>query len=60
MKFKETDLNGQYIIDLESIQDERGEFQRIFCRDEFNKINHKKDIVQINHSLTKQKGTIRG
>lgn len=60
MKFKEANLSGIYIIDLESIQDERGKFQRIFCRDEFKKIIHKKDIVQINHSLTKQKGTIRG
>ncbi|MFX1363487.1 MAG: dTDP-4-dehydrorhamnose 3,5-epimerase [Promethearchaeota archaeon] len=60
MKIKETNLDGLYIIKLEPIQDERGRFQRIFCKDELNKIILKKNIVQINHSITKQKGTVRG
>ncbi len=60
MKFVETNLKGLYIIDLETIQDDRGKFQRIFCMDEFNQIHHEKKIVQINHSLTKKKGAVRG
>lgn len=60
MKFVETNLKGLHIIDLEPIQDDRGKFQRIFCMDEFNQIHHEKNIVQINKSLTKKKGAVRG
>jgi len=60
MKFKPTTLSGAYIIELEPIQDERGFFARMFCRNEFEQIGFGKQIVQINYSLTRQKGTIRG
>ena len=60
MKFIDTDLKGLSIINLEPIKDERGEFQRIFCKNEFRNLNHKKEIVQINYSITKHKGTVRG
>jgi dTDP-4-dehydrorhamnose 3,5-epimerase len=35
-------------------------FARAFCKKEFESINHNKEFVQINHSLTLKKGTIRG
>ena len=60
MKFVETPLAGAYIIDLEPIQDERGIFVRTFCQKEFVQIGFHKQIVQINHSVTRQKGSIRG
>ena len=60
MKFIETSLKGAYVIDVEYLKDERGGFSRLFCKNEFEKINHKGDIVQINHSVNKYKGTIRG
>jgi len=60
MKFVETPLNGAYIIELEPFQDERGSFARMFCLEEFRKIGFQKQIVQINHSMTKKAGTIRG
>lgn len=60
MKFKETPLSGVYAIELEPFRDERGLFARTFCQKEFAKIGFDKQIVQINHSITKQKGTIRG
>ncbi len=60
MKFVETPLAGAYIIELEPFQDERGFFARLFCQRELAKIGFDKQIVQINHSLSRKKGTIRG
>jgi dTDP-4-dehydrorhamnose 3,5-epimerase len=60
MKFSETPLAGAYVIELEPFLDERGLFARTFCQQEFAQIGFDKEIVQINHSLTRQKGTIRG
>ena len=60
LKFNEISLTGAYVIELESFQDQRGLFARIFCQKEFQAIGFDKQILQINHSITKQKGTIRG
>ena len=60
MKFKKTDLDGAYVVTLEPFSDNRGMFVRLFCKDELKSIGHKKEIVQINHSLTKKKGSVRG
>ena len=60
MKFIESPLKGLYIIHPEPYYDNRGNFVRIFCRSELKQINHDKEIVQMNQSLTKKKGTIRG
>lgn len=48
------------MIEFESSTDERGVFFRTFCKNRFHEIGFNRDIVQINHSITKQKGTIRG
>jgi len=60
MIFKETPLKGEYIIDLEKRGDERGFFARVFCKNEYEKLNLTNDIVQINTSVTEHKGTFRG
>jgi dTDP-4-dehydrorhamnose 3,5-epimerase len=60
MIFTETKLKGSYVIDLDLFEDERGWFARTFCKDEFKKMGHDGEWVQLNHSFTKQKGTIRG
>jgi dTDP-4-dehydrorhamnose 3,5-epimerase len=60
MKFTETILKGSFIIDLNVFEDERGWFARTFCKKEFKKIGHEGEWVQLNHSFTKHKGTIRG
>jgi len=60
MKFLETALNGAWLVEIEPLVDERGFFARTFCHEEFLKIGFCKQVVQINHSLTKGKGTIRG
>ena len=60
MKFSPATLDGVYIIDLEPVTDERGWFSRTFSKDEFGQIDHTKEWVQMNHSFTTTKGTIRG
>jgi len=60
MKIKQTPLQGAFVIELDSFKDERGIFTRIFCQNELRNILHRKKIVQINHSITRRKGTIRG
>jgi len=61
MKFHETKIKGVFVIEPELKKDKRGYFFRAFCKKEIKnglKINF--DVVQINRSLTKKKGTIRG
>jgi dTDP-4-dehydrorhamnose 3,5-epimerase len=60
MKFIETDLSGAYVIELERRGDDRGFFARFFCKDEFREHGLDHSIVQINNSLSKEKGTLRG
>ncbi|MDR1291690.1 MAG: dTDP-4-dehydrorhamnose 3,5-epimerase family protein [Planctomycetaceae bacterium] len=60
MKFCELKLQGAYQIDLETRGDDRGQFTRLFCANELKAIGHTKPIVNINHSYTQQKGTVRG
>lgn len=60
MNFRETELKGLFVIDLEPFQDERGYFSRIFCKREFREAGIESDFVQTNHSVTSRKGAIRG
>lgn len=60
MIFSATPLQGSYIINLEPYQDSRGWFARFYCKNEFKKIGHEKEWVQLNHSVTYKKGTLRG
>lgn len=60
MIFEELKLKGAYVISLELRTDDRGGFARTFCKNEFAKIGHTKEFVQMNHSYNTHKGTIRG
>jgi dTDP-4-dehydrorhamnose 3,5-epimerase len=60
VKFTETPLPGAYLIDLEKRGDERGFFARAFCVKEFGAVGLATQFVQVNNSLTAQKGTLRG
>ena len=60
MRFTETPLKGAYLIDLEKRGDERGFFARFFCENEFAQQNLEARFVQINNSLSAQRGTLRG
>ena len=56
----ETRLAGLYRVDRKPIADHRGFFSRFFCAGEFKEIGLTKPITQMNHTLTRQKGAIRG
>jgi len=60
MIFTPTSLNGSYTIDLQPMTDERGWFARTFCKNEFKQIGHTGEWVQLNHSFTRDAGTVRG
>ena len=60
MIFNETSIPDSFIIEIQKNGDDRGWFSRTFCKEEFKQINHHAEWVQMNHSFTKQKGTIRG
>lgn len=59
MIFEKTHIEGVYVIKPEIIGDERGGFFRYFCKNEFKTILNK-EFVQMNHSINKEKGTLRG
>lgn len=60
MNFKETELKGAFIVDLARIEDERGFFARVFCKDEFAESGLNSDVVQANMSFNVYAGTLRG
>ena len=60
MQFTPTPLAGAFVIDLEKRGDERGFFARVFCENEFAEHGLATDFVQINNSLSADKGTLRG
>ncbi len=60
MVINETPIQGAYIIEHEPFIDDRGIFTRIFCSEELQNTGLNKKIFQINHSLTIQKGALRG
>ncbi|MCD4743177.1 MAG: dTDP-4-dehydrorhamnose 3,5-epimerase [Desulfobacteraceae bacterium] len=60
MKIIPLSLKDSYLIKPDPFEDNRGQFVRIFCTKEMSATGLKKNIVQINHSLTVQKGAVRG
>ena len=58
--FHKTAFAGLYSIELKPSCDQRGCFERLFCAKEFKELGLQREIVQINHSLTRLKGAIRG
>ncbi len=56
----ETDIAGLFSITRHPIGDNRGYFERLFCKDELSSLLAGRSIAQINHTLTVEAGTIRG
>lgn len=59
-KFSSLDLSGLVLIKRLQIVDNRGYFERLFCAETFSFLGFEKPVVQINRSLTKQCGAVRG
>ncbi len=58
--FNLTSLSGLYVVNRNLAKDERGFFSRFFCAKEYQRIGFDSQIAQMNHSMTKEKGTVRG
>jgi dTDP-4-dehydrorhamnose 3,5-epimerase len=55
-----TSILGLNIIERKPIGDSRGFLARIFCAEQLTEAGWVKPVSQINQTLTKQKGTVRG
>jgi dTDP-4-dehydrorhamnose 3,5-epimerase len=60
IEIKKTSLKNLKIIQHVPIKDNRGFLSRLFCQKTLNKLINGKTICQINKTLTRKKGTIRG
>jgi len=55
-----TPIIGLHVLQRKPLGDERGYFERLFCLNELQSVITNKTIVQINHTLTAKRGTVRG
>jgi len=60
MKINSTSLFDVLVVETNKYEDTRGSFQRLFCQYELADILGARKITQINQSVTRQKGAIRG
>ncbi|MEP4887089.1 MAG: dTDP-4-dehydrorhamnose 3,5-epimerase family protein, partial [Alphaproteobacteria bacterium] len=60
MKFMPTEIAGVFVIATEPIADERGDFARSYCTDEFRAAGIRFGITQTNISRNHRRGTLRG
>src|SRR5689334_9970359 len=60
MNIASTALAGVVIVESESHRDDRGSFMRLFCEHELIDILQGRSVKQINWSMTKQAGSVRG
>lgn len=60
VKFEETSIDGVVLIHQTPIVDERGEFARVFCVEEFQNAGLVSDFPQENRSLCLSRGILRG
>lgn len=60
-EFEKTSLPGLFVISRKLQMDNRGSFQRIFCDKDFEELGFSgKKIVQVNHSTTLKRHSVRG
>ena len=58
--FIPTPLAGLMLVQRKALEDHRGYFSRFYCGEEFAKAGITKSIAQINHTLTRKTGAVRG
>lgn len=56
----ETPLVGLRILHRKPIEDNRGYLERLFCSEELKPLMGQRNVLQINHTATRRKGTVRG
>jgi dTDP-4-dehydrorhamnose 3,5-epimerase len=60
VKFVQTPISGLYVVELETLSDERGFFARSFCVREFQAHGLESTLAQCNISFNSKAGTLRG
>ena len=55
-----TPIGGLISVERQCAQDQRGFFSRFFCAQELADAGFDRPIAQINHTLTRRRGTVRG
>jgi dTDP-4-dehydrorhamnose 3,5-epimerase len=58
--FIPTRLSGLQLVQRKMIEDHRGFLSRFYCIEEFAEAGINKPMAQINHTLTRKKGAVRG
>lgn len=58
--FFNTPLPKLIVVQRNTLEDRRGFLSRFYCMDEFAEAGSSKTIAQINHTLTREKGAVRG
>ena len=58
--FIPTPLTGLMLVQRKAIEDHRGFLSRFYCAEEFRAAGIDKPVAQINHTLTRQRGAVRG
>jgi len=58
--FIDTRLRDLVVVQRKAIEDHRGFLSRFYCEEEFKAFGIDKPIAQINHTLTRTKGAVRG
>jgi dTDP-4-dehydrorhamnose 3,5-epimerase len=53
-------LDGLFVVERKAVEDERGFLSRIFCAEELRTAGWLWPVNQINHAMTKVRGTVRG
>jgi dTDP-4-dehydrorhamnose 3,5-epimerase len=53
-------FQGLSLVQRKPIGDDRGYLERMFCSEELKSLVPGKNIVQVNHTLTAKRGTVRG
>lgn len=59
-ELRETEVSGAFVVSSRPFRDHRGQFARLFDRELLKPVHADRSIVQVNHSLTRQVGAIRG
>ena len=55
-----TPLDGLVLVERLRVQDQRGFFSRFFCAQELARAGFDRPVAQINHTLTRRCGAVRG
>lgn len=55
-----TALGGLVLIQRQKLEDSRGFFSRFFCAEELASAGFSQPVAQMNHTLTRRRGSVRG